>query len=68
MQNHMKKIISYGFMMPQKMPLHHLDTSSRISFSLGISFSATITENLLQSRTSPRGGTKLSAIITGTHS
>lgn len=42
--------------------------ANRISFSLGISFSATETEKALQSNTSLKGSTKLSAMITGTHS
>ncbi|XP_019083896.1 PREDICTED: LOW QUALITY PROTEIN: uncharacterized protein LOC109125848 [Camelina sativa] len=79
MQNHMKQIVSLRFSMPQKVPLRlshrHLHLyvflfwyRRQISFNLGMSFSATMTENALQSRTSKKGGTKLSDIITGTHS
>ncbi|XP_058109891.1 LOW QUALITY PROTEIN: uncharacterized protein LOC131253079 [Magnolia sinica] len=79
MQNHMKYIIFYWFAMPKKMLLQSLHTrlhrnisfhgiAKRISFKFGISFSATITEKALQSSTSSKGGTKLSAMITGTHS
>ncbi|ANM70957.1 unnamed protein product [Arabidopsis thaliana] len=70
MQNHMKQIIFLRFSMPQKVPLRlsHRHLHLHISFNLGMSFSATMTENALQSRTSKKGGTKLSEMITGTHS
>lgn len=42
--------------------------ANRISLSRGMSFSGMMTENALQFSTSLNGGTKLSAIITGTHS
>ncbi|XP_020536477.2 LOW QUALITY PROTEIN: uncharacterized protein LOC110009937 [Jatropha curcas] len=79
MQSHVKEIILYWVRVPEEMPLNLSDTKlhlryfsfgieSNISFRLGMSFSERITENALQSKTSKNGGTKLSDIITGTHS
>ncbi|XP_027175803.1 LOW QUALITY PROTEIN: uncharacterized protein LOC113775218 [Coffea eugenioides] len=79
MKGHMEEIILHRLCMPEKMLLNlshprlHfkilcLRYGQRISFKLGMSFSARITENALQFRTSKNGGTKLSDIITGTHS
>ncbi|XP_068314213.1 LOW QUALITY PROTEIN: uncharacterized protein [Pyrus communis] len=78
-QYHMKNIILFRLSMPQKMLLHlsHPHLHQKISFSgiersmffkFGISFSKTNTANDSQFRTSKNGGTKLSDIITGTHS
>ncbi|XP_021900088.1 LOW QUALITY PROTEIN: uncharacterized protein LOC110816273 [Carica papaya] len=79
MKGHVKQIILFRLGMPEKMPLNlphrklHLMIlllwyRNKISFKLGMSFSARIMENLDQFRTSKNGGTKLSDIITGTHS
>ncbi|XP_020673844.2 LOW QUALITY PROTEIN: uncharacterized protein LOC110093336 [Dendrobium catenatum] len=79
MQDHVKQIIFFWSWMPKKVPLQplhallHSDVlpernPQNISFRFGISFSATTTENALQSKTSSKGSTKLSAMITGTHS
>ncbi|KAL5697486.1 hypothetical protein ACHQM5_028750 [Ranunculus cassubicifolius] len=67
MQSHMKQIILDSLIMPNKMPLH-LPYCHLIFFKFGISFSGTNTENASQFKTSKKGGTKLSEIITGTHS
>ncbi|XP_030952395.1 LOW QUALITY PROTEIN: uncharacterized protein LOC126713728 [Quercus robur] len=79
MKSHVEKIILQGLSMPEKMLLNlpnpklHLKIfssgiESSMSFKLGMSFSARINENAPQSKTSKNGGTKLSDIITGTHS
>ncbi|XP_074575070.1 LOW QUALITY PROTEIN: uncharacterized protein LOC141831580 [Curcuma longa] len=79
MKYHVENIILDWFCMPREMLLQflHIHLHSYycacgirniISFKFGISFSATTTEKALQSSTSSKGSTKLSAIITGTHS
>ncbi|XP_018814857.1 LOW QUALITY PROTEIN: uncharacterized protein LOC121251102 [Juglans microcarpa x Juglans regia] len=79
MKSHVEEIIFQGPSMPEKMLLNlpdpqlHLKIFSlgierSMSFKLGMSFSATINENAPQFKTSKNGGTKLSDMITGTHS
>ncbi|XP_072993576.1 LOW QUALITY PROTEIN: uncharacterized protein [Typha latifolia] len=79
MQNHVKKVIFKWLGMPQEvfLQLYHTIVHRNISpernsqkyiFKFGISFSAITTEKELQSNTSSKGSTKLSAMITGTHS
>ncbi|XP_058785179.1 LOW QUALITY PROTEIN: uncharacterized protein LOC131660068 [Vicia villosa] len=79
MKYHMKYIILNRTPMPKKMLLYflhshlHLKVSffgmeTRIFFKFGMSFSKTKTANDSQFKTSKKGGTKLSDIITGTHS
>ncbi|XP_074280930.1 LOW QUALITY PROTEIN: uncharacterized protein LOC141605900 [Silene latifolia] len=79
MKEHVEKVILHRPSMPQKMPLnlcncklhfHILDSGidSKMFFRFGMSFSATITEKASQFKISNKGGTKLSEIITGTHS
>ncbi|XP_057739346.1 LOW QUALITY PROTEIN: uncharacterized protein LOC130956326 [Arachis stenosperma] len=79
MKYHVKHIILLRAPMPKEMLLHffypHLHLrylfcgiESRILFKFGISFSITITANDSQFNTSKNGGTKLSEMITGTHS
>ncbi|XP_028087395.1 LOW QUALITY PROTEIN: uncharacterized protein LOC114288111 [Camellia sinensis] len=79
MKGHVKEVILQGLSMPKKMLLNLLHRELHIkillfwyrneySFKLTISFSAIITENAPQSKTSKKGGTKLSDMITGTHS
>ncbi|XP_073351933.1 uncharacterized protein [Aegilops tauschii subsp. strangulata] len=68
-QNHVEEIIPEGPGVPQEVPLEPLDTIPwSIFLRSGMSFSATTTEKALQSSTSLKGSTKLSAMITGTHS
>eukprot|EP00257_Ricinus_communis_P024839 XP_025012253.1 LOW QUALITY PROTEIN: uncharacterized protein LOC112533964 [Ricinus communis] len=79
MKGHVKEIILHRTRMPQEMLLNLPDPKlhfryfssgieSNISFRFGMSFSARINENAPQLKTSKNGGTKLSDIITGTHS
>ncbi|XP_052304828.1 LOW QUALITY PROTEIN: uncharacterized protein LOC112324911 [Populus trichocarpa] len=79
MEGHVEEIILHWASMPKKMSLSFPDPElhlkilllwnrKNISFRLDMSFSARINENAPQSRTSKNGGTKLSDIITGTHS
>ncbi|XP_052198756.1 LOW QUALITY PROTEIN: uncharacterized protein LOC127805942 [Diospyros lotus] len=76
---HVEEVILQRLGMPQKMPLSfpHSKLHCKIpllwyrkenSFKFGMSFSARITEKAPQSKTSKNGGTKLSDMITGTHS
>ncbi|XP_057968878.1 LOW QUALITY PROTEIN: uncharacterized protein LOC131158203 [Malania oleifera] len=79
MEGHVEKIILHRLSMPEKVllnllhpKLHFQIFSSVIKrsmfFKFGMSFSATNTEKPPQSNTPKNGGTKLSDIITGTHS
>ncbi|XP_073225393.1 LOW QUALITY PROTEIN: uncharacterized protein [Cicer arietinum] len=79
MKYHVKYIIFNRTPMPKKMLLHffhphlHLKVplfrnGNSILFKFGISFSKTKTANDSQFKTSKKGGTKSSDIITGTHS
>ncbi|XP_021723583.1 LOW QUALITY PROTEIN: uncharacterized protein LOC110690968 [Chenopodium quinoa] len=79
MKDHMEKVILHRSRMPEEMSLDlfycklHFNILSsgidtKMSFRFGMSFSATITENASQFKISKKGGTKLSDIITGTHS
>ncbi|XP_058213758.1 LOW QUALITY PROTEIN: uncharacterized protein LOC131325484 [Rhododendron vialii] len=79
MKGHVEKVILQGLSMPKEMLLHlpHRELHVKIfssgiersmSFNFGMSFSARITEKEPQSKTSKKGGTKLSDMITGMHS
>ncbi|XP_057466731.1 LOW QUALITY PROTEIN: uncharacterized protein LOC130756257 [Actinidia eriantha] len=79
MKGHVEEVILQGLSMPKEVPLSlpHRELHFEIlllryrneySFKLGMSFSARITEKAPQSKTSKKGGTKLSDMITGTHS
>ncbi|XP_022144949.1 uncharacterized protein LOC111014496 [Momordica charantia] len=68
MKSHVEEVILQGLGMPEEVLLYLPDSELHLKISLGMSFSATITENASQSNTSKNGGTKLSDMITGTHS
>ncbi|XP_024635223.1 LOW QUALITY PROTEIN: uncharacterized protein [Medicago truncatula] len=79
MEYHVKYIILDRTLMPKKMLLYffhsHLHLKiplfwdgNKYTFKFGMSFSKTKTANDSQFKTSKKGGTKLSDIITGTHS